>query len=69
MFLSSSKSGLAVVSSFSPVKIELAPAIKHNACSATDIRTRPADKRTRALGIVMRAVAIMRSISQIDTSG
>src|SRR5690606_29960126 len=40
-------SGLPVVSSFSPWKIELAPAAKHSACSSSLIVSRPADSRTK----------------------
>src|SRR5690606_36105022 len=39
-------SGLPVVNSFSPWKIELAPAAKQSACSSSDICSRPADSRT-----------------------
>ncbi len=39
---SSSQSGLGVVSSFSPAKIELAPAMKQRACSARLISVLPA---------------------------
>src|SRR5689334_9107606 len=49
-----------VVSSFSPVKIELAPARKHSACVLSDMLSRPADRRTMDLGIVMRATATVR---------
>src|SRR6185312_2965184 len=65
--LSSSKSGLGVVNNFSPEKIEFAPAIKHNACSATVISLRPALNLTIAFGIIILAVAIILIISQIST--
>src|SRR5581483_6240394 len=51
---SASAAGLGAVSSFSPKKIELAPARKHNTCSSRLMRSRPALSRTRALGNVMR---------------
>lgn len=59
------------VSSLSPVKIELAPAIKHIACVISDIDSRPAASRTVESGIVMRAVATVRtnSTSSIRPSG
>jgi len=39
-------SGLSVVSSFSPIKMELAPARKHSACTASPSSCRPAESRT-----------------------
>src|SRR5690242_3284781 len=69
MAISSSNDGLGVVNSFSPANIELAPAIKQKACSTVLISVRPADKRTTVLGITMRVVAIMRTISHIETRG
>ena len=38
--------------------------MKHSACTASPICWRPADSRTRALGIVMRATAITRTKSK-----
>ncbi|KAI5426303.1 Heat shock cognate 70 kDa protein 2 [Lathyrus oleraceus] len=64
MSLSVSKSLLAFVRSFSPAKIEFAPARKHNACSGTENRTLSADNLTIAFGIVIRVVAIMRIINE-----
>ena len=56
-----------MVSSLSPENIEFAPAIKHNAWASGDISVRPADNRTILAGIIMRAVAIIRTISHDDT--
>ncbi len=56
-------SGLPVVSSFSPKKIEFAPAIMHSSCASSFICSRPAESRTIARGIRMRAQAIIRTIS------
>src|SRR3990167_10136391 len=66
-----SSPALAVVSSLSPVKIEFAPAMKHSACVASLIDSRPADSRTMLIGIVIRATATVRtnSISSILESG
>ena len=64
---SASKSLFAVVRSFSPAKMELAPARKQSACSGMENRTRPAESLTIAFGITIRAVVIMRIISQIST--
>ena len=69
MCISSLISGLGVVRSLSPAKIELAPAKKHKACPSRDIFIRPAERRTWDCGITMRAVAIIRTISQISTGG
>ena len=60
---SASCSGFVIVSSLSPKKIEFAPAMKHNICASRLKPTRPADKRTRAVGITIRAVAHIRTIS------
>jgi RNA polymerase sigma-70 factor (ECF subfamily) len=46
--LSLSQDGLPVVSSFSPKKIELAPAMKQSTCASSLICMRPADRRTLA---------------------
>ena len=43
--------------------MELAPARKHSACTASPICWRPADRRTRARGMVMRATAMVRTNS------
>src|SRR3546814_18583465 len=58
-----SSPALAVVRSLSPVKIELAPARKHNACVASDMLSRPADRRTIERGMVIRATATVRTNS------
>ena len=60
---SASTSGLSVVRSLSPWKIELAPARKHNAWIPSPSSRRPADSRTIAFGIVMRATATVRTNS------
>ena len=65
----SSNDGFGVVSNFSPANIEFAPAMKHNACSDTDISVLPALSRTIAFGISILAVAIILIISQISTFG
>src|SRR3569833_4175559 len=69
MAISSSNDGFGVVNNFSPAKIEFAPAIKQYACATVLISVRPAERRTTVLGITIRAVAIIRTISQIDTRG
>ena len=61
--MSSSKAGLGVVSNLSPEKMELAPAIKHSACSAILISARPALNRTMAAGIIILAVAFVIAIA------
>ena len=66
---SASTSGLPVVSSFSPKKTELAPARKQSICASRVSASRPADSRTRARGIRMRAVAIMRTSSSGSMRG
>src|SRR3569623_596852 len=68
---SASSPALPVVSSLSPVKIEFAPAIKHSACAASLMLSRPADRRTMLSGMVIRATATVRtnSISSILASG
>src|SRR5690606_24311177 len=68
---SASSPALGAVSSLSPVKIELAPAMKHSAWVASLIASRPADRRTIDSGMVIRAVATVRtnSISSIRASG
>ncbi len=43
--------------------------MKHRACPSALISERPADRRTRDLGMVMRATAIMRTISKASTGG
>ena len=52
---------LLVVRSFSPEKIELAPAKKHKHCNVGDIFSLPADKRMVAFFMTMRAVAMVRT--------
>lgn len=49
-----------VVSIWSPVKMALAPAMKHIACSASLSVCRPAARRMIVDGITMRAVEIVR---------
>ena len=53
----------------SPAKTELAPARKQRAWSDSVMWTRPAERRTIDRGIRMRAVAIVRTMSQISTRG
>src|SRR5689334_1214667 len=60
---SESVSGLGVVSSLGPQKMELAPARKHSAWVSSLISSRPADSRTMDLGMVMRATAMVRTKS------
>ena len=67
MCMSSSKEGLAVVRSFSPAKMELAPAMKHRAWSERDMSFLPALSLTTLLGMMILAVAIIRSISSMLT--
>src|SRR5688572_18525331 len=50
-------------------KTELAPAMKHRAWSEKDIFARPAERRTVDLGMRIRAIPIMRTVSQMGTSG
>ena len=57
-----------MVSSFSPKNTELAPARKHSACTASDMRSRPAESRTQAFGMVMRAAATVRTNSNASSS-
>ena len=58
---SSSRSGFGVVSSFSPTKMEFAPARKHSAAASRVSDRRPALRRTMEAGISKRAVAIVRA--------
>src|SRR5580693_6930514 len=58
---SSSGSGFGVVSSFSPMNRELAPATKHSATASRESAFRPALRRTIEAGIRIRAVAIVRT--------
>ncbi len=44
--------------------MEFAPARKHKACNSSDMLVRPAERRTRAAGIKIRATAIVRTISK-----
>src|ERR1700724_1212487 len=53
--------GFLVVSSTSPMKMELAPATKHSACNSSVIYWRPADSRSTLFGIMIRATAIIRT--------
>ncbi|MNN04805.1 hypothetical protein D3C81_1175410 [compost metagenome] len=67
MSMSSLTSGLGVVRSLSPEKIEFAPAKKHKACPSVLMLVRPAERRTCVVGNKIRAVATMRTISHIET--
>ena len=67
--MSSSRSGFGVVSSFSPKKIELAPARKHSSCASLLSAVRPAESRTRACGITIRAAAHIRTSSNGSSGG
>ena len=58
-----------MVKSFSPTKIELAPARKHNVTASGDSCLRPAANRTLEAGIKIRAVAIARTISRGSSAG
>src|SRR5437588_2191979 len=64
---SPSAEGLGAVSSLSPKKIELAPARKQRICSSRLILSRPALRRTRALGKAIRVVATRRTSSMEST--
>lgn len=68
---SRSSPALSVVSSRSPVKIELAPAMKHSAWVLSLMLSRPADKRTMVVGMTIRATATVRtnSMSSILADG
>ena len=55
--------GLGVVRSFSPKKIEFAPARKQRACNSSLIASRPAESRTNEAGIMIRATAMVRTNS------
>src|SRR5690606_391029 len=59
---------LPVVSSLSPVKMLFAPAMKQSAWHASDMLSRPADRRIMDLGIVMRATATVRTNSMSSIS-
>ena len=67
--MSVSKEGFGVVRSLSPANKELAPAIKHKACSTVLISVLPADKRTTVFGMMILVVAIIRTMSQTETRG
>ncbi|KAI6762029.1 hypothetical protein HG531_002582 [Fusarium graminearum] len=62
MAASSSQPLHSVVSIFSPVKMALAPAMKHSACFSSDMVLRPAAMRMMVDGMMMRAVAMVRSM-------
>ena len=53
-----------VVNNFSPKNIEFAPAKKHKACNSSLIASLPAVKRITAFGIIILAVAIVRTNSK-----
>ena len=61
--------GFGVVSSFCPIKIELAPAMKQSAWASSERDSRPALNRTIDAGIKIRAVAIILAISIESISG
>src|SRR5262249_44657893 len=61
-------SGLGVVSSSSPTKIEWAPARKQSACPSSLMPVRPALRRITASGIRRRATATVRTTS-LQSSG
>src|SRR5215813_6656252 len=63
------RSGLGVVSSRSPMKIELAPARKQSACASSESESLPALNLTIEAGIRMRAVAIILTSSKGSVSG
>ena len=69
MAVSRSVEGFGVVSNLSPANMELAPARKQRACSDSGISRRPAESRTMAVGMMIRAVAIIRSMDQTLTLG
>src|SRR6266436_5483860 len=60
---SASGGGFGVVRSFSPVKMEFAPARKQSVTASDDISRRPAASRTREAGIRTRAVAMARTMT------
>src|SRR5262249_24051196 len=64
---SSWANGFGAVSSFSPKKIEFAPARKHSTSHSRLSRSRPALRRTRAPGKARRVVAIRRTSSREST--
>ena len=57
-----------MVRSFSPVKIELAPARKQSVTASCERPRRPAARRTRDAGIRMRAVAMARTMMSGSSS-
>jgi len=68
---SSSTSGLPVVSSLSPVENRIGAGQEtQQACTASPISRRPADMRTRAFGMVIRATATVRhEFQRIERGG
>src|SRR5262245_55888751 len=62
-------SGFGVVRSFSPKKTEFAPARKQRACASGESSSRPALSRTFERGIMIRAVAIIRTNSNGSSGG
>jgi len=58
-----------VVRSFSPVKMEFAPARKHSATASRESLWRPPERRTREAGIKIRAVAMARTMIIGSSSG
>src|SRR3989338_8298305 len=67
-WVSRSASRFGVVSSFSPAKIELAPAKKQSACASSEREARPALRRTNDFGISILAVAIVLTNSKVSSS-
>src|SRR5205807_8166462 len=67
--MSCSYPGLPVVSSFSPKKMEFAPARMQRSCASSLICRRPAERRTFDAGRRMRAVAIIRTSSSVPSGG
>src|SRR5690606_25799021 len=69
--ISSSTPGFGVTNKvcLSPVNIELAPAIKHQACSSSFISILPALNLTIEEGSTILAVAIILTISQVSILG
>ena len=65
--MSAKASGLGVVSSLSPAKMEPAPAKKQRAWPSGLISVRPALRRTVVVGNTMRVTAIIRTISKMST--
>mmetsp|Transcript_39627 Transcript_39627/g.95329 ORF Transcript_39627/g.95329 Transcript_39627/m.95329 type:complete len:201 (+) Transcript_39627:140-742(+) len=65
--ISSLNAGFSVVNNLSPLKMEFAPAWNIKNCSASENDNLPALRRTMVRGMTMRAVAIIRAISNAST--